>query len=137
LNEVEAAARAANAHDFIAELPDGYDTILGERGTRLSGGEGQRLAIARALLADSPVLILDEPTSSVDAASEALIIDALGRLTAGRTTIVIAHRLSTVRRADRVVVLDHGRVVETGTPAELRDRDGTYARLVATQKPSS
>lgn len=135
--EVEAAARAASAHDFIVALPDGYDTVVGERGTRLSGGERQRLAIARALLADTPILVLDEPTSSVDAASEALITDAIERLTSERTTIVIAHRLSTVRRADRVVVLDRGRVVEVGTPTELRQGNGVFARLVQAQELSS
>jgi ABC-type multidrug transport system fused ATPase/permease subunit len=136
-DQVEAAARAARAHDFVVALPEGYDTVVGERGTRLSGGERQRLAIARALLADTPVLVLDEPTSSVDAESEALITDALDRLTVGRTTIVIAHRLSTVRRADRVVVLDRGRVVETGSPSELRFADGVFARLVAAQELSA
>jgi ATP-binding cassette, subfamily C, bacterial CydD len=135
--DVEAAARAATAHEFIVALPDGYDTVVGERGTRLSGGERQRLAIARALLADTPILVLDEPTSSVDAASEALITDAIERLTAERTTIVIAHRLSTIRRADRVVVLDRGRVVEVGTPTELRGNNGVFARLVEAQELSS
>ncbi len=137
LAEVEMAARAASAHDFIVAFPDGYGTVVGERGTRLSGGERQRLAIARALLADTPILVLDEPTSSVDAASEALITEAIERLTAERTTIVIAHRLSTVRRADRVVVLDHGQVVEIGTPSELRRGGGVFARLVAAQELSS
>ena len=135
--DLEAAARAANAHDFIVALPDGYDTVVGERGARLSGGERQRLAIARALLADRPILVFDEPTSSVDAASEALITDAIERLTADRTTIVIAHRLSTVRQADRVVVLDHGRVAEAGTPIDLRHRGGVFARLVEAQELSS
>lgn len=132
--EMEAAARAANAHDFVVSLPDGYDTVVGERGARLSGGERQRLAIARALLMDAPILVLDEPTSSVDAASEALITDAIERFTVERTTIVIAHRLSTVRRADRVIVLDHGQVVETGTPVDLRRSNGPFARLVEAQE---
>jgi ATP-binding cassette subfamily C protein CydD len=133
---IEAAARAASAHDFIVALPDGYDTVVGERGTRLSGGERQRLAIARALLADAPILVLDEPTSSVDAASEALITAAIERLTAERTTIMIAHRLSTVARADRVIVLDAGRVVEIGRPSDLRASGGVFARLVETQELS-
>lgn len=136
-DQVEAAARAARAHDFVVALPEGYDTVVGERGTRLSGGERQRLAIARALVADTPVLVLDEPTSSVDAESEALITEALDRLTVGRTTMVIAHRLSTVRRADRVVVLDRGRVVEIGSPSELRVAGGAFARLVAAQELSA
>ena len=135
--EVEAAARATNAHGFITALPDGYDTIIGERGTRLSGGERQRIAIARALLTDAPILVLDEPTSSVDAASEALIGDAIGGLTAARTTIIIAHRLSTVRRADRVIVLDAGRIVQVGAPDDLRQVTGAFARFVASQDVSS
>ena len=132
--DMQAAARAANAHDFITALPDGYDTVVDERGASLSGGERQRLTIARALLADSPILVLDEPTSSVDALSESLITEALGRLTAERTIIVIAHRLSTVVRADRVIVLDNGRVVEAGRPDDLRDRGGAFARLVDAQE---
>ena len=111
---------AANADEFIAALPHGYDTVLGERGVRLSGGQRQRLAIARALVSDAPVLVFDEPTSSVDDASEALITDALARLRADRTVIVIAHRLTTVADADQVVVIDGGRTVEQGTPADLR-----------------
>jgi ABC-type multidrug transport system fused ATPase/permease subunit len=132
--QVEAAARAANAHEFIVELPDGYDTIIGEQGGRLSGGERQRLAIARAVLADTPILVLDEPTSSVDAASESLITAALQRLTDGRTTLIIAHRLSTVQGADRILVLDRGRIVESGPPGELRHRPGVFARLVEAQQ---
>ena len=128
--DVEAAARDANVHDFIAALPDGYDTVVGERGARLSGGERQRLAIARALLADAPILVLDEPTSSVDAASEALIARALGRVAAGRTTLVIAHRMSTLQRADRVVVFDAGRIVATGSPADLSPDAAGFAHLV-------
>ncbi len=127
--EAIVAARAANAHGFIAELPEGYDTIVGERGIRLSGGQRQRVAIARAILKDPRLLILDEATSSLDNESEAAIQAALERLMRGRTTLVIAHRLSTVERADRIVVLDRGRIVEQGTHAQLLVAGGLYARL--------
>ncbi|HYO50649.1 MAG TPA: ABC transporter transmembrane domain-containing protein [Chloroflexia bacterium] len=131
--EIEAAARAANAHLFIEQLPDGYDTLVGERGATLSGGEKQRLSIARALLKDAPILVLDEPTSALDAETEHLLMEALGRLTAGRTTIIIAHRLSTVRHAGRIVVLRDGRITETGTHEDLLARGGYYSHLLDTQ----
>ena len=131
--EVEAAARAANIHDFVAGLPEGYDTIVGERGYRLSGGEKQRVAIARALLKDPSILILDEATSSVDALTEAAIQEALTRVTRGRTVLAIAHRLSTVLAADVILVIDGGRVVESGTHSELLAAGGHYARLYARQ----
>ncbi|HXA42101.1 MAG TPA: ATP-binding cassette domain-containing protein [Candidatus Solibacter sp.] len=133
MEEIVAAARAANAHDFIEALPEGYETVLGERGARVSGGERQRIALARAFLKDAPILILDEPTSSVDSKTEAVILDALDRLTTGRTTFIVAHRLSTVRAAARVLVLDHGRLVEDGSPAELRTRGGLYATITRLQ----
>ena len=131
--EVEAAARAANAHGFIARLPRGYDTVIGERGIRLSGGQRQRIAIARALLRDAPILLLDEALSSVDAENEAVIQDALGRLMGGRTVLIMAHRLSSVIDADRILVLDGGRVVESGSHAELMAAQGVYHRLMADQ----
>ncbi len=131
--EVESAARAAEAHGFISQLPQGYDTVVGERGMKLSGGERQRIAIARAILKDAPILVLDEATSSVDAANEASIQQALVRVSRDRTTLVIAHRLSTVRDADRIVVLDAGRAVEAGDHEALIGDGGAYARLVAAQ----
>jgi ATP-binding cassette subfamily B protein len=134
LDEIVAAAKLANAHQFIAQLPKGYDTLVGERGIKLSGGERQRVAIARAFLADARVLILDEATSSLDSESEHLIQEAMERLMVGRTTIVIAHRLSTVRALDRLLVFDAGKVVEEGTHAELVARpDGIYRKLFERQ----
>jgi ATP-binding cassette, subfamily B, bacterial len=133
--EIIAAAVTANADEFIQRLPDGYDTLVAERGSTLSGGEKQRIAIARAVLRDAPILILDEPTSSLDAASERLVIDALERAAAGRTTLIIAHRLSTVRLADRVVVLEQGHVAEEGSREELLARKGKYAQLYHLQLP--
>jgi subfamily B ATP-binding cassette protein MsbA len=132
-DEVIGAAKQAYAHDFIQRLPDGYATPIGENGVKLSGGERQRLAIARALLRDPPILILDEATSSLDSESERIVQLALANLIKHRTTLVIAHRLSTVQNADRIVVLDRGRVVETGTHAELLQRGGLYQRLHAIQ----
>ena len=127
--EVEAAAKAANAHGFITELPDGYKTTLGERGAKISGGERQRIAVARAFLRNAPILILDEPTSSIDSRTESVILDALDRLMEGRTTIVIAHRLSTLRDVDRILVLDEGRLVEQGSHEELIATRGLYRQM--------
>ncbi|MBS1843455.1 MAG: ABC transporter ATP-binding protein [Actinobacteria bacterium] len=127
--EIVSAARAANADDFVRNLPDGYDTELGERGAQLSGGERQRLCVARAFLKDAPILILDEPTSSIDSKTEAVVLDSLDTLMEGRTSFVIAHRLSTVRHADQILVVDAGRVVERGTHEELLAAGGAYRGL--------
>ena len=133
--EVEAAARAANAEEFIDALPQGYETMLGERGTRLSGGQRQRISIARALLRDPPILLLDEATSALDPRSERLVQEAIDRLMQDRTVLVIAHRLSTVRHADRIVVLDEGRVVEQGTHDELFRAGRLYRQAVRPAVP--
>ena len=131
--DIEAASRAAAADEFIRELPMGYDSFLGERGTRLSGGQKQRIAIARAILKDAPILLLDEATSSLDAENERLVQEALEYLEKGRTTIVIAHRLATVLKADRIVVMQDGRIIDMGRHEELVDRNPLYARLAELQ----
>jgi ABC-type multidrug transport system fused ATPase/permease subunit len=131
--EIESAARAANAHGFVSGFPQGYDTLVGERGVQLSGGQKQRVAIARAVLKDPRILVLDEATSALDAESEHLVKEALDRLMEGRTTLVIAHRLSTVMGADRVLVLDGGRIVQSGPHADLVREDGLYRKLVERQ----
>ena len=132
-SEMEGACRVANIHHFISELPDGYDTVVGERGYRLSGGEKQRIALARVILKDPKVLVLDEATSSLDSESEKLIQEALKRVMAERTSIVIAHRLSTILAADQILVIDKGMIVERGVHAELVAQKGLYAQLYHTQ----
>ncbi len=135
--EVLEAAKASNAHDFILQLPEGYDTQIGERGCQLSGGQRQRIAIARAILKDPRVLILDEATSALDAESERLVQDALDKLMVGRTTFVIAHRLSTIQRADTILVLEKGRMVECGCHTDLLDAGGLYCKLYSLQTEES
>jgi len=131
--EIAAAAEAAAAHDFIMRLPNGYQTRVGEAGGRLSGGERQRIAFARAMLRNAPILLLDEPTASLDAEAEAKVQSAMEKLLAGRTVLMIAHRLSTVKRADLICVMDEGRIVELGTHSELLARNGAYSRMFGTQ----
>ena len=137
LEQIVAGAKAANAHDFIMNMPDGYDTMVGERGTRVSGGERQRLSIARAILRDPRILILDEATSNVDTQTEAQIQEALERLVQGRTTFAIAHRLSTLKNAHRLLILDKGKLAEIGTHDELIAQDGIYANLCRMQTEMS
>jgi subfamily B ATP-binding cassette protein MsbA len=127
--EIRRAAEIANAHEFISRLPDGYDTVVGERGVTLSGGQRQRIAIARAVIRESPILVLDEPSSGLDAASEQLVFEAIERLIEGRTTIVIAHRFSTVRRASSILVVDEGKIIESGNHDSLIASGGLYAKL--------
>ena len=135
--EVLAAARAANCDEFVGKLPQGYDTMIGENGSKLSGGERQRISIARALLKDAPVVLLDEATASQDVENESEVQEALSRLLVGKTVIVIAHRMRTVMGADKVVVLDQGRIVESGTPTELLAEGGLFARMVALQSSAA
>jgi subfamily B ATP-binding cassette protein MsbA len=131
--EIQEAAIVANAHNFIQEMPHGYDTIVGERGATLSGGQRQRVAIARAILRNPQILILDEATSALDSESEYLVQEALERIMKGRTTFIIAHRLSTIRKADRILVIDEGRIVETGNHEELLQKGGVYSKLYNAQ----
>jgi ATP-binding cassette, subfamily B, bacterial len=131
--EILDAAKLANADEFIEKMPQGYDTVLGERGMTVSGGQRQRIAIARAVIRNTPILILDEPTSGLDAASEQLVFEALDRLMEGKTAIVIAHRLSTIRRADKICVIDGGRIVETGKHEQLMQEGGLYSELNSLQ----
>ncbi|WP_417229303.1 ATP-binding cassette domain-containing protein, partial [Thermophilibacter sp.] len=135
--EVLAAARAANCDEFVSRLPEGYDTMIGENGARLSGGERQRISIARALLKDAPVVLLDEATASLDVENETQVQEALSRLLAGKTVIVIAHRMRTVMSADKIVVLEDGRVAEQGSPEELLAAGGLFARMVRLQTQSA
>ncbi len=137
VDEIVAAAQAANAHDFIMGLPEQYETVIGERGAKLSGGERQRISVARAFLKDAPILLLDEPTSSIDSKTEAVILDALDRLMEGRTTFMVAHRLSTIRDADQIQVVNHGRIVESGTHEELLKQGGLYFQLYESQAAKS
>lgn len=131
--DVEKAAKLAHAHEFIKDLPNGYETLVGERGVKLSGGQRQRVAIARAMLKDAPILVLDEATSALDSESEVLIQDALWKLMEGKTAIVIAHRLSTIQKMDRIIVLEKGAIVEQGSHKELLKNKGQYAKLWAHQ----
>lgn len=135
--EVVAAAKAARCHEFIEKLPDGYQTVIGENGSTLSGGECQRLSIARALLKDAPVILLDEATASLDVDNETEIQEAISRLIKGKTVLVIAHRMRTIENADQIIVLDKGIVAESGTHAELMKKNGLYARLVKLQTAAS
>jgi len=131
--EIVEAAKDANAHQFIERLSEGYDTVIGERGATLSGGERQRISIARAILKNAPILILDEPTSALDAQTEGLLLEALERLTKGRTTFIIAHRLSTIRNADQILVVDNGQIVEKGNHKELLENKSVYSSLFLSQ----
>ena len=137
MEEVKAAAKKARCYDFIMALPDGFDTVIGEGGATLSGGERQRISIARALLKDAPIVLLDEATASLDVENETVVQQALSRLLAGKTVIVIAHRMRTVENADKIVVLKDGVVAEQGTPAQLKAAGGEFARMVALQKEAA